>query len=116
MDKAELVSHILQDLHAVHQGVDSYLQLMMNSDLILAQDEWDMICKEVKNKSNLVREMVDCAIELLRYEDLDDVPRQDEVVINQFCQDMFNACERYVKNDKIDLARASTLRKCQPPP
>ena len=110
MGKAELVSHILHDLQAVHQGVDSYLQLMTNSDLTLAQDEWDMICREVKNKSNLVREMVDCAIELLKYEDLADVPKQDEVVINQFCQDMFNACERYVKNDQIDLVFETALQ------
>ena len=109
LNKVDLVYNILHDVQAVHQGVDSSLRLMMDSNLGLSSAEWEFMCHDTKKKSNLLTEMVDCAIELLQYENLADVPRNDDVLVNQFCQDMFEACERYLKNDEIDLSVETTL-------
>ena len=107
--KEKLVYNILHDVQAVHQGVDGYVRVIMDSDLTLPQDEWDMLRDEVKRKSHLLRDLVDGAIELLQYENLADVPCEDTVVVNEFCQDMFAACERYLKNENLDLVFETTL-------
>ena len=102
--KAEMLYQVLHDVQAVHQGVDSYLEILMNSDLELSKSEWELMCHEVRSKSNLVGEMVDCAIELAQYGDLPHVPRNDDVLVNMFCQDMFYTCERYLNNPNIQLS------------
>ena len=109
LNKVDLVYNILHDVQAVHQGVDSSLRLMMDSNLGLSSAEWEFMCHDTKKKSNLLTEMVDCAIELLQYENLADVPRNDDVLVNQFCQDMFEACERYLNNDEVELSVETTL-------
>ena len=109
LNKVDLVYNILHDVQAVHQGVDSYLRVVMDSNLALSHTEWEAACSEIKKKSNLLSEMVDCAIELLQYENLADVPCSDDVPINSFCQDMFDACQRYLKTDDIDLSFETSL-------
>ena len=110
LNKAELAYNVLHDVQAVHQGVDGYLRMMMDPALSPSQEDWDMMCREVKKKSHLLRDLVDSAIELMQYENLADVPMEDDVLVNEFCQDMFDACERYVKNNKIDLVFETALQ------
>lgn len=109
LSKVELVYNILHDVQAVHQGVDSCLRLIMDSNVTPSQQEWESTCSDIKRKSNLLSEMVDCAIELLQYENLADVPRVDEVPVNAFCQDMFDACQRYLNNAAIELSFETSL-------
>lgn len=109
LNKLDMACKVLYDVQAVHQGVDSYMQLLLNSDLALPKSEWDMMCAEVRKKSNLLNEIVDCSLEVLHYESLADVPRHDEVAINSFCQDMFEACTRYLRNNNIDLSIETSL-------
>ena len=109
-NKVDMVYNVLHDVQAVHQGADSYLRLLINgSNTMLVRDEWEFMCRELSKKSTLLRDLVDCSIEVLQYENIADVPRNDEVLVNQFCQDMFEACERYLKNDEIDLSVETTL-------
>lgn len=110
LNKVELAYNVMHDVQAVHQGVDGYLRMMMDPTLTPSPEDWNMMCREVKLKSNLLRDLVDSAIELMQYENLADVPMEDDVLVNQFCQDMFDACERYVKNDKIDLVFETALQ------
>lgn len=107
--KAKMLYQVLHDVQAVYQGVDSYLEILMNSELKLDQCDWDMMCHEVRSKSSLVGEMVDCAIELAQYGDLGQVPRHDEVLVNMFCQDMFYTCERYLHNPNIQMCVETSL-------
>lgn len=109
LNKVDLVYNILHDVQAVHQGVDSYLRMVMDSELTPPQEEWEMMCREMKRKSNLVRDLVDSAIELLQYENLVELPREDNVLMNEFCQDMFEACKRYLKNNNLDLVFETAL-------
>ena len=60
-ERAELAYNVMHDVQAVHQGIDSYLKLVMNSDLTLPPEEWEMMCRELRGKSNLMKEMVDSA-------------------------------------------------------
>lgn len=110
LNKVELAYNVMHDVQAVHQGVDGYLRMMMDPTLTPPPEDWNMMCREVKLKSNLLRDLVDSAIELMQYENLADVPMEDDVLVNEFCQDMFDACERYVKNDKIDLVFETALQ------
>ena len=107
--KADMLYQVLHDVQAVHQGVDSYLEILMNSDLELCKGDWELLCHEVRSKSNLVGEMVDCAIELAQYGDLGHVVCKDDVLVNTFCQDMFNTCERYLNNPNIQLSFETSL-------
>ena len=107
--KARMLYQVLHDVQAVYQGVDSYLEILMNSELKLDQCDWDMMCHEVRSKSSLVGEMVDCAIELAQYGDLGQVPRRDDVLVNMFCQDMFYTCERYLNNPNIQMCVETSL-------
>lgn len=109
MSKVDLMWNVLHDVQAVHQGIDSYLRLMLNSDLSVPKGEWDMMCSEMKKKSSLLTEIVDCSLEVLEYESLDDVPRTDSVIVNSFCEDMLEACGRYLKNSKIELSLETAL-------
>ncbi len=107
--KAEVLYQVLHDVQAVHQGVDSYLEILMNSELALGKADWDEVCREVRSKSRLVAEMVDCAIELAQYDDLPRVVLSDPVLVNGFCQDMLKSCERYLHNPNIELSLETTL-------
>ena len=109
MSKVDLMWNVLHDVQAVHQGIDSYLRLMLNSDLSVPKEEWDMMCSEMKKKSSLLTEIVDSSLEVLEYESLDDVPRTDSVIVNSFCEDMLEACGRYLKNSKIELSLETAL-------
>ena len=107
--KAKMLYQVLHDVQAVYQGVNSYLEILMNSELNLDKCDWELLCQEVRSKSALVSEMVDCAIELAQYGDLGQVPRHDEVLVNAFCQDMFYACERYLNNPNVQMCVETSL-------
>ena len=109
LNRAEMAYNVMHDVQAVHQGVDGYLRMMMDPALTPPPEDWDMLCREVKRKSALLRDLVDSAIELMQYETLADVPKEDQVLVNNFCQDMFEACERYLKNPNLDLIFETAL-------
>lgn len=109
LNRAELAYNVMHDVQAVHQGVDGYLRMMMDPTLTPPPEDWNMMCREVKLKSNLLRDLVDSAIELMQYENLADVPMEDDVLVNEFCKDMFAACERYLKNPNLELMFETSL-------
>lgn len=109
LNKVDLVYAILHDVQAVLQGLSGYQQIMLDSNLTLPKEEEQMVNHEVATKTKLLTEMVDCSIETLQYENLGDVPFDDEVLVNMFCQDMFEACRRYLKNAKVDLTVETAL-------
>jgi signal transduction histidine kinase len=109
LNKVDLVYAILHDVQAVLQGLSGYQQIMLDSNLTLPKEEEQMVNHEVSTKTKLLTEMVDCSIETLQYENLGDVPFDDEVLVNTFCQDMFEACRRYLKNNKVDLTVETAL-------
>ena len=105
LSRVDLVYAILHCVQAVHQGIDSSMRVIVDSNLAItvSNDDWEQMCHATMSRSNLLRDLVDCSIEVLQYENIADVPLEDDVLIIPFCQDMFGACERYLKNDKIDL-------------
>lgn len=109
LSKVDLVYDILHDVQAVHQGIYGFLKLIMDPALTLPEKEMEFLRLETKKKSRLLRDMVDCAIETLQYENIVDVPVNDDVLVNSFCQDMFDACQRYLKNDDVELTFETSL-------
>ena len=109
LNKVDLVYAILHDVQAVLQGLSGYQQIMLDSNLTLPKEEELMVNHEVSTKTKLLTEMVDCSIETLQYENLGDVPFDDEVAVNMFCHDMFDACRRYLKNDRVELTVETSL-------
>ncbi len=107
--KADMLYQVLHDVQAVHQGVDSYLEILMNSDLQLSHDDWQLMCHDVRDRSRLLTEMVDGAIELAQYGDLPHVPREDPVHMNGFCEDILKGCEHKLRNPNIELRFETTL-------
>ncbi len=107
--KAEMLYQVLQDVQAVHEGVNSYLEILMNSELQLSHDDWNTMCHDVRNRSRLLAEIVDGAIELAQYGDLARLPLQDPVHVNTFCEDMMAACEHHLRNPNVELRFETAL-------
>ena len=105
----DLVCDILHDEHTVLQDTYSYLKLMMKPGYNFSEHELDYLRQETNRKSKMLQKMISFSIETLQYERQMDVPREDFIAINQFCEDIFVTCERYLKNDKIDLSIETPL-------
>lgn len=61
-----------------------------------------------KKHYDLLREMVSGTIELLHYEELRGVERVDTLVVNTFCQEVFENCEYHVRGE-VDLRLETEL-------
>ena len=63
------------------------------------QEEWNMMCSPLDERTHLLREMVDSTLKIMRYEDMKEVERTDHVLVNRFCQDVFDNCHQYLKGE-----------------
>lgn len=61
-----------------------------------------------KKHFDLLREMVNGTIELLHYEDLREIERIDTLVVNSFCQEVFESCDYHVRGE-VDLRLETEL-------
>lgn len=61
-----------------------------------------------KKHFDLLKEMVSGTIELLHYEELRGVERIDTLVVNTFCQEVFENCEYHVRGE-VDLRLETEL-------
>ena len=52
-----------------------------------------------KKHFDLLREMVNGTMELLHYEDLREIERIDTLVVNSFCQEVFESCDYHVRGE-----------------
>ena len=93
---------VLSEIQKLHDGMTSYMELLNSADLKPGQEEWKMLRQHMDERADYIREMVDSTLNIMRYEDMKEVERKDHVLVNNFCQDVFESCQHYMTGN-VDL-------------
>ena len=93
---------VLSEIQTLHDGMTSYMELLNSADLKPGQEEWNMLRQHMDERADYIREMVDSTLKIMRYEDMKEVERKDHVLVNSFCQDVFESCQHYMTGN-VDL-------------
>ena len=93
---------VLSEIQKLHDGMTSYMELLNSADLKPGQEEWKMLRQHMDERADYIREMVDSTLKIMRYEDMKEVERKDHVLVNNFCQDVFESCQHYMTGN-VDL-------------
>ena len=88
----DVMSHVLREVQAVQEGINSLLVLLTTSDIVPGQEEWDLTCGLIKKKSALLADVLTVAFEMMYYENRQSIGRNDQIVVNEFCHDVFEGC------------------------
>ena len=88
----DVMSHVLREVQALQKGIDSLLVLLTTSDIVPGQEEWDLACQLIKQKSMLLADVLTVAFEMMYYENLPCIERNEQIVVNEFCHDVFEGC------------------------
>ena len=88
----DVMSHVLRQVQALQEGIDSLLVLLTTSDIVPGQEEWDLTCGLIKKKSALLADVLTVAFEMMYYENRQSIGRNDQIVVNEFCHDVFEGC------------------------
>ena len=97
--KLDFLQAVLGEVQYQHEGMTSYLKLLTSDDINPSQTEWKIACDRVKERASVLTEMVNGSLEVMRYEMAADIKKNDDVLVNAFCHDVFDSCERYVNGD-----------------
>ena len=100
--KVVFLTDVLGEVQKQHEGLSSYMKLLTTADLQPGQEEWDMVCGQLKDRAHVLGEMVNGTLTLMKYEDMTDIDRNDSVAVNLFCQDVFEGCQPYLEGE-VDL-------------
>ncbi len=88
----DVMSHVLREVQALQEGIDSLLVLLTTTDITPGQEEWDLTCGLIKKKSALLADVLTVAFEMMYYENRQSIGRNDQIVVNEFCHDVFEGC------------------------
>ena len=61
-----------------------------------------MMRQHMDERADYIREMVDSTLKIMIYEDMKEIERKDHVLVNSFCQDVFESCQHYMSGN-VDL-------------
>ena len=96
--KAEFTINILQEVQTLQVGLDSYLKLFADPDMSIPPNVWERTSRLLQRRAAQMQAMVDGALVVMQYDELSEVPHDDVVEVNVFCQDVFNSCLKYLRN------------------
>ena len=97
--RLDFMEAVLQEVQKQHEGMTSYLKLLTSDDINPSQTEWKIACDRVKERASVLTETVDSTLEVMRYEEAETIERNDDVLVNAFCQDVFDSCEPFHSGD-----------------
>lgn len=100
--KVVFLNDVLSEVQKQHEGFSSQMKLLTSADLQLGKVEWDMMCGQLKERAKFLGEIVNSTLELMKYEEMSDIDRDDTVLVNSFCKDVFDGCQHYLNGD-VDL-------------
>lgn len=96
--KAEFMNNILQEVQTLQVGLDSYLKVFSDPDMTVPPREWERTSQLLLRRTAQLQAVVNGALVVMRYDDLPEVPQDDVVVVNVFCQDVFKSCMNYLRD------------------
>lgn len=100
--KLDFYFKVLSEIQSLHNGMTSYMELLNSPDLELGQEELNMMRQHMDERADYIREMVDSTLKIMIYEDMKEIERKDHVLVNSFCQDVFESCQHYMTGN-VDL-------------
>lgn len=104
----DMVKSVLGEVQSLHEGLDSLLILFTIPDLTPGKEEWNMAVSMIKEKSQLLADILDVTLELMFYDNLKALERLDHVSVNQFCQDVLQNCMGYL-SEGVDIQVETSL-------
>ena len=106
--KLDFYYKVLYEVQKLHEGMTSYMKLFRSANLRPGQEEWNMVCNQMDERADYIREMVDSTLKIMHYEEMTEVERKDHVLMNVFCQDVFESCQGYLSGD-VDVRLETEL-------
>lgn len=106
--KLDFLHAVLSEVQKQHEGMTSYLKLLTSDDINPSQTEWKVASDHMKKRASVLTEMVNGSLEVMHYEDLTDIGKDDQVQVNSFCQDVFDGCTPHLSG-KVDLRLETQL-------
>ena len=100
--RADFLNDVLREVQRQHEGMTSYMELLNSAQLQPGQAEWNTVCEHLKERADVLSEMVNGTLALMKYEEMSEVARNDSVLVNAFCHDVFSSCQKYVDGN-VDL-------------
>lgn len=97
--KLDFLHGVLGEVQYQHEGMTSYLKLLTSDDINPSQTEWKVASDHMKKRASVLTEMVNGSLEVMHYEDLTDIGKDDQVQVNSFCQDAFSDCTPYLSGN-----------------
>ncbi len=91
-DRADFMHDVLQEIQKIQEGFDSSLHLLVNAGVVPGRQEWTLICNLMQEKSSILSQLVNGCLEVMCYDRLEEVDKTDEVIVNEFCQLVFDGC------------------------
>ena len=106
--KLDFYYKVLSEVQLLHNGMTSYMELLNSADLEPGQEEWNMVRQQMDERADYIREMVDSTLKIMIYEDMKEIERKDHVLVNSFCQDVFDSCLTY-RDGNVDMRLETCL-------
>lgn len=106
--KLDFYHKVLLEVQTLQECMACYTKLITSTDLQPDQGEWNMVCNELKKRTDQMTEMVNGTLELMDYEDMTEIERNDQIPVNSFCQDVFDSCLTY-RDGNVDMRLETCL-------
>jgi signal transduction histidine kinase len=106
--RADFLIEVLSEVQRQHEGLSSYMRLLSSANLQPGQEEWNLVSSQLKERAGLLGEMVNGSLSLMKYEEMTEIARDDTVMVNQFCLDVFDSCQPYL-NGHVELRLETEL-------
>lgn len=88
----DIISGVLAEVQALQEGIDSLLQLLTTTDMSPGQQEYNLACTMIKQKSLLLAQLLTVSLELMTYESRKKLDANERIAVNDFCHDVFESC------------------------
>lgn len=88
----DVMSHVLKEIQAQQEGINSLLQLLDTTKWAPGQQGWSLALQLLKQKNLLLADILTATLEMMFYEKQQKIAKKDEVAVNQFCHDVFENC------------------------
>lgn len=97
--RVDFVKDVLYEVQLQQDSIGSYVQVLTAEHLQPGQAEWNEMIGHLKERSKLLKEMVQGTIKMLRYEETANIEKNETLTVNSFCYDTLESCQQHVKGD-----------------
>jgi len=106
--RMDFLNDVLKEVQRQHEGMTSYMELLNSAQLQPGQAEWNTVSDHLKERADVLSEMVNGTLTLMKYEEMTEIELNDSVLVNPFCHDVFSSCQKYL-DGHVDLRLETEL-------